>query len=62
MHGAENDEPALAEHLSNHAPLGLDGREALRMANAEYLRADQKISMQTRAVEIAMQELLRKAT
>ncbi len=56
MNGAENDEPALAEHLKEYAPLGSDGREALRMADAQ--QTELRAATVRKAVEIAMQELL----
>ena len=57
MDGAADDEVfAFADHLKRHAPLGIDGKEALRRANAQ--QAEFRAATTRKAVEIAMRELL----
>lgn len=57
MDGSADDEVlAFAEHLQEHAPLGLDGKEAFRMANAQH--EHHKTATMRKAVEIAVRELL----
>ncbi len=57
MEGATPDDiDALAQHLREHAPLGIDGKEAMRMARAQQPRY--QIETTRFAIEISMRELI----
>lgn len=60
MSGADDTEVfELAEHLRTNAPLGIEGKEAFRMADAQ--RPEHRPATMRIAVEVAMRELLKKA-
>jgi len=57
MDGSEDYEVlVMADYLTQHAPLGLNGQEAIRMANAQ--QPEFRATTMRKAVEIAMRELL----
>lgn len=60
MAGSEQDDILdFAEHLQSKAPLGIDGKEAFRMANAQA--PEHKIDTLRMAIQIAMRELAHQA-
>ena len=60
MAGSEHDDILdFAEHLQTKAPLGIDGKEAFRMANAQ--QPEHRIDTLRKAIEVAMRELAREA-
>ena len=60
MAGSENEDVMdFAKYLEANAPLGIDGREAFRMANAQHV--DKQAATFRMAIQIAMGELAREA-
>lgn len=60
MKGSEHDDVLdFAEHLQANAPLGMDGKEAFRMANAQA--PERKIDTLRIAIQVAMRELAMEA-